>query len=74
MQPVLFDTSIYMALLRGKEDAALQLRQMAVGRGTSASWRSSCFLGGASSVWRVGRPVRFAVFGATLPFVSNNSR
>jgi predicted nucleic acid-binding protein len=31
MQPVLFDTSIYIAVLRSKQDAALQLRQLAAG-------------------------------------------
>lgn len=31
MQPVLFDTSVYIALLRAKDDAAMRLRQMAAG-------------------------------------------
>jgi len=31
MQPVLFDTSIYIAVLRSKKDAALRLREMAEG-------------------------------------------
>ncbi len=31
MQPVLFDTSIYITALRMGEDAALGLRQIAVG-------------------------------------------
>jgi len=31
MQPVLFDTSIYIAVLRSKEDAAKRLREMATG-------------------------------------------
>ena len=31
MQPVLFDTSIYITVLRAKEDAALELRRMAAG-------------------------------------------
>ena len=31
MQPVLFDTSIYIAVLRSKKDAALRLREMAAG-------------------------------------------
>jgi predicted nucleic acid-binding protein len=31
MQPALFDTSIYITVLRSKEDAALRLREMAAG-------------------------------------------
>ena len=31
MQPVLFDTSIYITVLRSREDAALRLREMAAG-------------------------------------------
>ncbi len=31
MQPVLFDTSVYITILRSKEDAALRLRAMAAG-------------------------------------------
>ncbi|HKN24443.1 MAG TPA: PIN domain-containing protein [Candidatus Acidoferrum sp.] len=31
MQPVLFDTSIYIAVLRSKKDAPLRLREMAEG-------------------------------------------
>jgi predicted nucleic acid-binding protein len=41
MHPVLFDTSIYIALLRKKEDAALQARRMAAG---SPVWLSSVVL------------------------------
>jgi predicted nucleic acid-binding protein len=41
MQPVLFDTSIYITLLRSKADGALQLRQMA---GGVPVWLSSVVL------------------------------
>jgi predicted nucleic acid-binding protein len=41
MQPVLFDSSIYIAALRSKEDAALTLRRLA---GGAAIWLSSVVL------------------------------
>jgi len=41
MQPVLFDTSIYIRVLRSKEDAALQLRRMAAG---APAWLSAVVL------------------------------
>jgi predicted nucleic acid-binding protein len=41
MQPVLFDTSIYIALLRTKEDAALCARRMVAG---SPVWLSTVVL------------------------------
>ena len=41
MQPVLFDTSVYIAALRGKADAALQWRHLA---GGAPIWLSSVVL------------------------------
>ena len=41
MPPVLFDTSIYISVLRAKEDAALRLRRMA---GGEPAWLSAVVL------------------------------
>jgi predicted nucleic acid-binding protein len=41
MQPVLFDTSIYITILRSKEDAALRLREMAA---SAPVWLSAVVL------------------------------
>lgn len=56
MQPVLFDTSVYINMLRGKWDVRSQLRQIA---GSAAIWLSAVVLEElyAGTNARSGRPV-----------------